>query len=600
MPTSLVGLDNWLRESLFDSMPMAVAVIDRDFNLVRANRAFSDMFGPWESRKCYAVYKGRDTLCPMCKGSAAFDDGRARVNEEEGYNRLGQLTRYIKHTLPVRDESGQVAFLVEISTDITETERIRQEHQLLFDQVPCNIAILDRDLKVVKANRRVRESFGEVEGRHCFEAFKHLDKECFECPARRTFADGKLHTAHSVVRSLIGQKVDLLVTTVPLGLATDNFDYVMEMGVDITQTLRLEDELTIAYTMMETMIATSIDGIIAVDEERVTIFNPAARNLFNVPDGRTVTRSELYAMFPEGFPDWVAKAPAYVYHPDVTVTTLDGEQVSVRLVGMRLEIGDRLLGLAFSVQDLRKVKQLEKEKLDAERLAAVGQTVAGLAHGVKNLITGLEGGMYMLTSGLKNGKADRLAQGLDMLTRNVERIALFVKEFLSFSKGRQIRVKPGDPAAVASEVVEMYATRARELGISLTHEADAGVKPANLDYEGMHECLTNLVGNAIDACRMSDKPQCGVTVKTFEQDGAIVYEVTDDGTGMDYEVKKKVFTNFFTTKGSGGTGLGLLMTKKIITEHGGRVELESEPGQGTTFRIILPRERLPEPANPSE
>ena len=73
----------------------------------------------------------------------------------------------------------------------------------------------------------------------------------------------------------------------------------------------------------------------------------------------------------------------------------------------------------------------------------------------------------------------------------------------------------------------------------------------------------------------------------------IVFKVTDNGCGMDYEVKSKVFTNFFTTKGTGGTGLGLLTTKKIIQEHGGTIELQSEPGQGSTFKILLPRKRLP-------
>jgi len=82
-------------------------------------------------------------------------------------------------------------------------------------------------------------------------------------------------------------------------------------------------------------------------------------------------------------------------------------------------------------------------------------------------------------------------------------------------------------------------------------------------------------------------------MRVFEADGVITYEVADNGCGMDYAVKQKVFTNFFTTKGQGGTGLGLLMTKKIVQEHGGHMEMESEFGQGTCFRICLPRERLP-------
>jgi signal transduction histidine kinase len=249
--------------------------------------------------------------------------------------------------------------------------------------------------------------------------------------------------------------------------------------------------------------------------------------------------------------------------------------------------------MAFSAQDLSEIKQLESEKLEAERLAAVGHTVAGLAHGIKNLITALEGGMYMLNSGLNKESIERVQKGMEMLVRNIQRISIFVKAFLSFSKGREIQAKMSNPADIAEEVVGLYSVKAEELGIILKNEKIGDIPPAPIDYESMHECLTNLVGNAIDACQMSNGTACHVTVRAFEENGTIVYEVADNGCGMDYEVKKKVFTTFFTTKGLGGSGLGLLMTKKIVHEHGGSIDLKSESGKGTTFRIRLPRRRLP-------
>ncbi|MDF1591558.1 MAG: response regulator [Desulfobacterales bacterium] len=244
------------------------------------------------------------------------------------------------------------------------------------------------------------------------------------------------------------------------------------------------------------------------------------------------------------------------------------------------------------------LEQLVREKsakiVEIERQAAVGQTVAGLAHGIKNLITALEGGMYMLSSGLSQSSTDRIQKGLEMLTRNIERISTFVKAFLSFSRGREIKVKLSNPAEIAKEVVELYSVKARKLGIELNNECSGNIKPAPIDYESMHECLTNLVGNAIDACHLSEKGRrTHVTVRTFEENETVIYEVVDDGCGMDYEVKKKVFTTFFTTKGLGGSGIGLLMTKKIIQEHGGAIDLKTEPGEGSTFRITLHRKRLP-------
>jgi len=576
---------------------MAIAVINPDFEVVFANKTFEKMFGKWGKRKCHSVYKNRDTMCSDCKGVEAFKDGIARVNEEVGYDKKGRLTRYLQHTIPVVDDNGDIPFLVEMALDITETSQIKQEYQLLFDQVPCSILLIDRDFKIVKTNKKVENTFGDILGLNCFEALKGFNEKCQECTSRRSFSDGKMHSGHHVWTTRSGKQRNYLVSTVPLRNEDGSFDLVMEVAVDISQTLKLEDELKIAHSFMASLIATSIDGIIAVDaREEVTIFNQAARKIFRIDDRKKITKEELSTILPADFLAQVSAGFAQVYLPETEVTAIDGNKIPARLAGVQLQTHGKPSGMAISIQDLSEIRHLEDDKLEAERLAAVGQTVAGLAHGVKNLITGLEGGMYMLNSGIEKSKADRIGQGMEMLNRNISRVSTFVQEFLSFSKGRKIKADMCDPVQAADEVVIMYVTKAKELGIELLHEHDNQIAPACIDSESMHECLTNLVGNAIDACRMStNEDRNHVLMKTFEKDNAIIYEVVDDGCGMDYEVKQKVFTNFFTTKGLGGTGLGLLMTKKIVQEHGGRIELETEPSQGTTFRITLPRDRLPQP-----
>ncbi len=465
-----------IKKNLFDAVPMTVAVIDKNFNIVYANSLFQDVFGPWENKKCHAVYKNSDTLCKDCNGSKAFKDGLSRKTQEAGYDKNGVLTRYIKHTIPVADEKGHIPFLAEMSIDITQTERIKKEHKLLFDQVPCCILIIDRKFNIIRTNKQFKKMFNPFRGEYCYKFLKGLDTQCSDCTARDSFEDGKLHTGHHTWKTAEGEDIHFQITTVPLESDNGKPEFVMEMAVDITKT-----------------------------------------------------------------------------------------------------------------------RQLEKEKLEAERLAAVGQTVAGLAHGVKNLITSLEGGMYMLSSGMKKSDIERIGKGMEILNRNVTRVSTFVREFLEFSKGRSISVAECRPDKIAEEVVLAYAAKAAQFGIPLENRTDTKIKPAPMDYENILECLTNLVGNAIDACQMSEnKGNCFVHVKVDEIDDVIVFKVTDNGCGMDYKVKNKVFTNFFTTKGTGGTGLGLLTSKKIIQEHGGSIDLKSEPGQGSTFKITLPRKRLPQ------
>ena len=591
-------LERWISLPLIESIPLGIAVIDPDYNLVYANKAFEQLFGPWKNRKCYNAYKKKDEMCSYCESTLTFKDGISRVNEELGYDINNRHISYLQHATPVVDEDGTLPYIIHIFTNITEATQIRDEHKILFDQVPCNILLIDRDFHIVKANKRIRDSLGNPEGQFCFEALKGLKHNCSECTARQTFEDGRIHTGYHAWKSKGKRPVHLHVFTIPLKRKNGSFDVVMEMAVDVTETMKLQDRLKFANTYLNTIISTSMDGIFAVNEKgKVTLFNPAARKFFKIKDNRVVSREDFTAMLPKDFLAKVFDRREPVYMPEAEVKTIDGEPFPVRLAGNKLIVDDKSIGMAFSVQDLREIKQLETEKLEAERLSAVGHTVAGLAHGIKNLNTALEGGMYMLKTGLEKGDIDRIQKGMEMLSRNIERVSVFVKAFLRFSKGREIQAKLCDPDEIAKEVVDLYSVEAERRGITLTYEKIGDIDPAPIDFESMHECLTNLVGNAIDACRVGNENSCCVKVRTFEEYRTIIYEVADNGCGMDDEVKRKVFTTFFTTKGLEGSGIGLLMTKKIVHEHGGTIDLKSKAGKGTTFSIRLPRRRLPKLKN---
>jgi PAS domain S-box-containing protein len=252
--------------------------------------------------------------------------------------------------------------------------------------------------------------------------------------------------------------------------------------------------------------------------------------------------------------------------------------------------------------DITPVKQLEQQKREAERLAAVGETVAGIAHGIKNVLMGLEGGMYAVNSGIERADDERIARGWSILEENVARISEFVKEFLDFAKGRVAQVTVIDPNAPVRKVARLFGEKAAQAGIQLAMDLEERLAPAPLDEDGIYTCLANLVSNAIDACLLSDrKRKYVVTISSREEGRVLAYEVVDNGHGMDYEISRKVFSKFFTTKGSNrGTGLGLLTTKKIVHQHGGRISFTSREGEGSAFRIELPRDGLPKPGHQAE
>jgi signal transduction histidine kinase len=234
--------------------------------------------------------------------------------------------------------------------------------------------------------------------------------------------------------------------------------------------------------------------------------------------------------------------------PEVMVRGASGEEIPARFSAVRLKSRRKTLGRAAFMQDLRELKQLEQDKLEAERLGAVGQTVAGLAHTIKNLLMGLEGGMYMVDSGLHRGDANRITDGWQILQRNFEKTTTLVKDFLSFAKGRLPELRPSDPNAIARGIVDLYRDTAGRQGVELMLEAGADVREAPLDANGIEACLTNLVSNGIDAAMLRDQPGGKVIVRTREEDDDLIFEWRwlRNGPGV-----KASFHNFFTTRRPG-------------------------------------------------
>jgi signal transduction histidine kinase len=145
---------------------------------------------------------------------------------------------------------------------------------------------------------------------------------------------------------------------------------------------------------------------------------------------------------------------------------------------------------------------------------------------------------------------------------------------------------------LVKDIIDLYRDTARQQGVKLIFEADKTIKPAFLDPNGMETCLTNLISNGIDACLLRKESGGRVLLRTREEKGYLIFESIDNGCGIDLDVKQKIFTTFFTTKGGKGTGLGLLTTRKIVQEHGGQIEVKSNPNEGSTFKIKLLRSRL--------
>ncbi|GIW52987.1 MAG: histidine kinase [Gemmatimonadales bacterium] len=278
----------------------------------------------------------------------------------------------------------------------------------------------------------------------------------------------------------------------------------------------------------------------------------------------------------------------------------DGKPVVVRLSGtaLRDESGE-VTGFEMIVEDVTERRALEEQLRQAQKMESIGQLTGGIAHDFNNLLTVILANAEMIGRNLPPEASD-LRADLEELRGAAQRGASMVKKLLAFSRRDELRFAPVNLAQLAAELMGMLrrlVPASIELRL-LGQDCEACVMA---DRGAIEQILVNLVTNARDAM-----PEGGVltieTVETYldedfrsdhgwgEPGPYVVLSVSDTGTGMDQETKKRVFEPFFTTKPPGtGTGLGLAMTYGLVKHHRGFIEILSEPGAGTTVRIYLPK-----------
>ncbi|GMR18315.1 MAG: hypothetical protein BMS9Abin33_0722 [Gammaproteobacteria bacterium] len=246
-------------------------------------------------------------------------------------------------------------------------------------------------------------------------------------------------------------------------------------------------------------------------------------------------------------------------------------------------------GIASQVAIAIQNAQLAKAALKAERRAAIGEAVSGVAHCLNNMLNGLQGGLYVLKSDVKKASSHVSDRGFEMLDRNMKRLIDLAQDMLSCSKDRKPEYAQTDINEVAGAVVELMRQSAREQGSELHFTPDESLGEIAIDPKGIYRCILNLTSNALDACK--EKSGAVVNVNTGTANiNEIVIRIVDQGCGMDDVTLNSIFEPFFSNKGSDGTGLGLSVTRKIVEEHNGRIEVDSVINEGTTFGIYLPKQ----------
>lgn len=375
----------------------------------------------------------------------------------------------LKHSLKQSEE--RIALNKQLKTYEKDLSELRDTHGLyhqLFDVVPCYISVQDHNFRITATNRMFKKDFGDEIGSFCYKVYKHRTSRCRECPVAATFEDGQPHSTEEIVTSKSGKQYNVMTWTAPVRNSSGRITQVMEVSTNITIIRQLQDHLT-----------------------------------------------------------------------------------------------------------------------------SLGLMLGSMSHGVKGMLTALDGGLYQLETGVEKKNMARIEKAFDQVKQMSGSIRKMVLEILYYAKSREMRYEVVDITKMSKKLAEMAGAIADKNEICLDVEIAPSLGVFEIDPNWMQAAIMNFLENAMDACTHDrNKPEHCVKFKVFESvPDHISFIIKDNGMGMDQETKEKMFTLFFTSKGSQGTGLGLFIAHHVILQHRGDIKVESQIQKGSCFQICLPRYR---------
>ncbi|MBD3170377.1 MAG: PAS domain-containing protein [candidate division Zixibacteria bacterium] len=459
-----------------------------------------------------------------------------------------------------------------------------------FQQVPCYLSIQDKDMRIIRANRLFKNDFGDnLIGELCYKAYKGSEEVCPNCPVLKTFEDGQTHSTEETVITRNGEEARMIVYTTPVTNEEGSVVGVMEMSTNITEIKRLQDEIEASRREFRNLFE-MVPCLISILDKDFRI--QRVNKLFEQELGDSTGKYcyEVYRGYDTICPDCHAQKTfedGQIHNGEKTLIKKDGTEA--RLVVYSAPILDEkgeVKGVMEMATDITEIKKLQRE------LTMMGKTIAVMAHRIKNILMGLEGGIFVVNTGMEEGDDATVKQGWQMIERNVKNVSGIVKDLLYCSKEREMKFDRLDPAEIVRNVYELFKGRTAKEGIEFNFDVPETMPRGNFDSEALHSLFSNLVTNAIDACvndSAEGKEKHIISLRgRMNGDGGYIFEVEDNGSGIPGVVGENVFEDFFSTKGREGTGLGLLVAQKVAEAHKGIITFCSDEGKGTTFKATFP------------
>ncbi len=486
------------------------------------------------------------------------------------------------------------------SAEKDQTIEILARKSFLWESV-CHgimeeVMIIDRHYRVLDINRAFEKTYGvskeEACGSECYRVKFGLEGPCDryggECPLPVARATGSRAEASFSQTLEKGKKREILRIIYPLATEGEEPEFFAELSRDVTEFHSVIKRLKVSEQKFKAILDTATDAILSINKNhKIVLFNNAAQRIFGYSRKEVLGR-DLGMLIPPQYGDHYHHVKRFletkqpkIMGKTMTLTGLrkTGEEFPIEL-GLSFYEGHGGVTITAIIRDMSRQKELEDRYLQAERLAAVGQTVAQVAHEIKNPLLIIGGFSQQIRKRIED---ETCLQKLDLILNEVERLEKLVMNLGDFTKHYKIIKRPADINFVIKDVLNIVATMYPSHRYFFYSSLDPELPEILCDPDKLKQVFMNMIINAAEAMEKGG----AVTVVTERCAKGVEVRIHDEGVGISEEDRLRIFEPFYTTR-KRGSGLGLSISYKIIEAHKGDIKALSSPGQGTTFVIRLP------------
>jgi PAS domain S-box-containing protein len=583
---------HWIE--IFDAIPDFIVAHDQSGNVLRVNRSLADFIGV-APQQLIGINMGAlltlggstpSRACPFCRSTGAFTDEYVHPVLER---------TYLVSTSEVHAASSEGLQTIHVLKDITDRREAERRYRELFDNIQEGLFFCSPDGRFIEVNDALvrmlghdsrdellhsdpREVVFPVAERHC-DMFAALER------------DGTLRNREEVLRQKNGTPVHVLINAFAVKDARGKVLQYRGLMLDVSGLRAYQSELQrerdfsgkILNNTQSLILVADTAGLISYANRRWKVLGYEQQSILGRPL-ETVVAPQKQPAFKEAYS--AVLDGRQVDNLELQVLHADGRvgQFSVNLSPMRDEQA-QVTSIVVVMSDVTDAASLQAKLMHAEKMAAVGQLVSGVAHEVNNPLTAILGFADLL---MENPELpDSARKDLRVILQEAQRTKQIVQNLLSFARQMPPQRKPVQVNAILKRTIQLRAYDFHSRGVSITENYQDDLPLVIGDSQQLQQVFLNILNNAYDAVReAAGGPR--IEIATSRRDGFVEVSFRDNGHGIDQP--DRIFDPFFTTKQVGeGTGLGLSICYGIVKEHGGEILCANNPGQpGATFTVRFP------------